>query len=903
MDQNVVRTDLLPESTAIWVLALMALVGVALWCFGHWALKRYCTNKFSVWARSGMCVPLGFIASWCVLQLLARFVFLATPWPLFVGAILSALAIEAVSAFYTHECARIPDRMARILVACRMAAVALVLLVLMQPVIIGERQRTVNRRIVLLVDDSESMHFPDNLMNDEEKATVCKALGFKEFPKDPLTRAEIVRKLLTQGEDKSFLKRLGARYTVDVFRFGNDFKRDESIEEEKPLTSQEKMFRSTTDLTAALEKALHEIPVEEVSRVIVFSDGRHNGPVGIEAVARRLSGYGIEVSSVLVGGTIPPFDIAVATADAPEFVFLGDKVRFTVRLTATQANGRKSKVVLYGPDDKVIDEQTFTVEGTNWEKEFKFTHIPETKGVYGYRIKTDVLKGERFESNNERHLEVSVSDDRTNVLLVDSRPRWEYRYLRNLFYGRDKSVHLQDWLITPDQIKGIPPYEHEYASAERAFGDSESGGFPRRRSDWRQFDVIIIGDVGEDILTPDVIENLRYCVEERGSLLVLIGGPNAMPYSIQNETLRSLMPIVYTPNSADHRESPEESFNIQLTAAGRGHLVMRQSSSFSENEEIWNGLPELHWRLPIQGVKPGAEVLSYAQSSVKDTNAASEAKPEGASAEQIAATIEEDPESALRRLEEMRNKQASHALMVASNCGKGHVLMMLTDEMWRLRSKTGDTRHHLFWGQVMRWGAGERLRAGNAHVRLGTDQLRYGSGEIVKAYARILDNSFTGIENLSPRFLLTGPDMKRPKAFYPTLRPDSNGFYSCEIDGCIKPGKYNIRLDCPKAAEMLGVNYPSRDLSTHFVVVTTKQPAEEVHLTATPTFLKRLADPTGGTVMTPAEFAVADNDYGRESKRLLDRVEYPLWCLPPLFILIVALLSTEWVLRKRATLS
>ena len=63
-----------------------------------------------------------------------------------------------------------------------------------------------------------------------------------------------------------------------------------------------------------------------------------------------------------------------------------------------------------------------------------------------------------------------------NVLLVDGRPRWEYRYLRNLFYGRDKSVHLQDWLVHPDSIYGIQPKLLEYASASRPFGQSAQRG-------------------------------------------------------------------------------------------------------------------------------------------------------------------------------------------------------------------------------------------------------------------------------------------------------------------------------------------------------------------------------------------------------------------------------------------
>ena len=202
MDQNVVRTDLLPESMALWIIAVLAVAGIAAWAACHWAVKRYGSNKFNVWFRGLMGVPPGTIACWLVLQALARTMFLATPWSLFLAAIVGAVAIEAVSAFYGHECARVPPRTAKILVACRMAAVAVALLVLMQPVVVGERERTVKERVLVLVDDSASMHFKDRQMTPEEEKEIATALGLEKLPAEGLTRAEMVRQLIAAGGDE-----------------------------------------------------------------------------------------------------------------------------------------------------------------------------------------------------------------------------------------------------------------------------------------------------------------------------------------------------------------------------------------------------------------------------------------------------------------------------------------------------------------------------------------------------------------------------------------------------------------------------------------------------------------------------------------------------------------------------
>lgn len=898
MDQNVVRTDLLPESMQLWIIALLALIMVGAWVYCHWAVKRYLTNKFNVWYRALFSIPLGTIASWLCLQTLGRMMFLATPWSLFFGAILSAFTMEAISAFYAHEAARVSPKVARILVACRMTAVAIVLLVLMQPVIVTDRDREVKQRVVVLIDDSASMHFNDRQLTEEEKSDICAALGMNAFPKDGMPRAEMVRQLLHQGGEKSFLDEVRKKFHVDMFRFGNGIRRKESLDEEPNVSASEKMFRSVTDLSKALELVIREVPAEEITAILCFTDGRHNGDSGVESIARRIGGYGIHVTSVVVGGSIKPFDISISSVDARESVFLGDKIRFSVTASATSANGRKSKIVFKNDKGEQLDSQDFTIEGNEWAKEFRFVDLPKEQGVYHYSFEIKPVGGELFDDNNTREVDVAVSDDRTNVLLVDGRPRWEYRYLRNLFYGRDKSVHLQDWIVHPDSIAGIEGKTREPASASRPFGDSEAGEWPVQDNDWRQFDVIIIGDVEESVFTKEAIEQIKYNVEERGTLLVFISGSEYLPMTFKNQTLRDLMPIEFTPDGQSHRNAPEDDFVFQLTAAGRGHPVMSQSSSSAENEEIWQNIPDFHWRLPIDGVKAGADVLAYAKprgSDGKVSQAASQA-------ESIAATIEEDPEVALKRLQEMRTEQARAALVVSQMKGKGRVLMMTTDNMWRLRSKNGDELHHRFWGQVMRWGAGEKLRSGNHYVRIGTDQLRYGAGEPIKVFARFLDDKHNGLDGLEPKFVVIPPESSTGRTYYAQKRPDSNGFYECEIPGCAKPGEYRIRLECPEAKEKLDRRMPPA-LETAFVVVTTKRPAEEVDITSTRNMVERVAASTGGKVLKPTDYVKLTADLGGGSKTLSDRVEYQLWSMPPLFLLAILLLTAEWVIRKRSNLS
>ena len=53
----------------------------------------------------------------------------------------------------------------------------------------------------------------------------------------------------------------------------------------------------------------------------------------------------------------------------------------------------------------------------------------------------------------------------------------------------------------------------------------------------------------------------------------------------------------------------------------------------------------------------------------------------------------------------------------------------------------GDTYHHRFWGQVMRWAAADKpLVAGNDHVRFGTREPVYRQGSEIDLIVRLGEN-------------------------------------------------------------------------------------------------------------------------------------------------------------------
>jgi hypothetical protein len=655
-------------------------------------------------------------------------------------------------------------------------------------------------------------------------------------------------------------------------------------------------FRGLTDYAAALDAVVREIPSEQLAGVLLVSDGRHNSDASVDPIARRLALQDVPVCSVRVGGSRLPVDIALADVSAPESIFLGDRVRVHALLRATGAAGRKAKVrLLLG--DCTVDQKEIDVSSPDWRQEVRLSHDPSAVsnappgvaralaaaaagGALGYTLRVDPLPDELFADNNAWSFDVAVSEDRTNVLLVDDRPRWEFRYLRNLFFGRDKSVHLQYYLAHPDVIAGaavksaLPP-----ASAARKFGDAEAGALPRDRTEWRKFDVIILGDVGPDVVSAATLATIEECVSERGALLVVIAGPRAMPHAWPDPRLAAILPVRYAVTSGGSWTAPEEAYRLVLTPAGRTHAVLQQSASLSETEAIWAGLPEINWRFPLTDAKPGAEVLAYAV-------------PAGDAAEDFADVTVED---AVARLDEETRKRSRNALIAAQNYGRGKVLMLAFDRTWRLRYRMGDTYHHRFWGQVIRWGVGEKLRAGGERLRLGTDRLTYAPGDAVQVFGRVLDERLEPIDGarLTATLRREGMEVCRvPLAF----RAGSQGFYEGRVPAVGEPGRYTVELQREDVRQPEAVR-------ALLLVSTAQRPIERAEVAATDETLASLARWTGGRVVPPEQAGSLWNVFGEGRRLIAEPRERPLWSNPAWFVLLIGLLAAEWLLRKRGGLT
>jgi hypothetical protein len=309
--------------------------------------------------------------------------------------------------------------------------------------------------------------------------------------------------------------------------------------------------------------------------------------------------------------------------------------------------------------------------------------------VERFQVAVAPLGEELTEENNYGEFEVNVTRSDIKVLLADELPRWEYRYLTQLF-RRDPKVECDELLFHPRMI----------ATGRR----EASRTVPIAVDDWDQYDVAVLGDLPPEHLPAAAQESLVEYVKERGGTLVLVAGSEAMPQAYESHPLGQILPVSPVADAAPAASG----YAFRITEEGQKHDALMIGETVEATRTAWdfvNRFAPLHelsaWRRP----RPSARTL-------------------------IAAVPRDDAAG---------DEAAVNAFLCWQPVGRGRVVYLSGPETYRLRFLRGDRLHYRFWGQLLRWAIASDLGAGTQFVRIRTEKSRYHSRETVEAVVELRD--------------------------------------------------------------------------------------------------------------------------------------------------------------------
>ncbi len=685
---------------------------------------------------------------------------------------------------------------ALVLELLRIGIVGFAVFLLNQPETVEEFKPNEKPTVVILGDQSLSMDTQDVGLGDSSTSTPL------------ITRRRAIEPLL----DPAAWKEIGERLNVII----------------TPFASEDQGARS--NLHDALAKARTEH--DNLRAVVLASDGDWNDGLPPVQVAMRMRQEQIPIFSVPVGSESRLPDLDLISFDVPTFGIADKNVRLPFTIESSL------------PRDHVVQVEVTVSDGTKLTSQVRVAAMgrtsdailwkPQATGDYTLKMTVPQHPEERITENNFRETPIAIREEKLKVLVVESLPRWEYRYLRNAL-SRDPGVEVNCLLFHPGLSK-VGGGNRDYITS-----------FPEALEELAQYDVVFLGDVGLDDkqLSEEQCRLLKGLVEQQASGLVFMPGFKGNMLTLVDSPLGPLLPVTFDESQPTGWGSRTPS-HFALTELGRRSLLTKLADTQEENMQVWENLPGFQWHAPIARAKAGTDVLAVHQES--------------------------------------SNEYGRVPLLVTRTFGAGKVLFMGTDGAWRWRRGVEDLYHYRFWGQVVRWMAYQRNMAKGELMRFYYSPEQPQVRQTVALSANVMEKSGEPLSKGDVIARIVAPSGRTETVQFTSSGAEWGAFAAAYTPS--EPGAHEVILRCQQNQSELKTSL--------FVQGAT---LEQVGKPSRPEVLEELSRVTQGRVLkgelTQIIKAISEvPDPPSEIRRV------QLWSHPLVAATLVVLLGLFWVGRK-----
>ena len=483
----------------------------------------------------------------------------------------AAAAILLAGIFYRRAFGTLRRGQWQALLAMRVVAIVIVILLLFRPVFSYQKELKNPPALILLLDVSASMSIADD------------ATGVTRFNQ---ARAKV----------EQWWGKLQGDFKLSLIEFSERVRPLEEVEQLAELAPDGK----ATSLSRALDSAARLLPPQDVEAMIMVSDGIHNSAGSpLELAGQR----GIVVHTVGVGASLRSDvsyrDVQVTGMDCPEQMMLENKAKITASVEGIGLAGRVIRVVLE-EEGAALDEAELTLDDIEGSQEVEFEILPATKGRHTYTVRVPPASEEKIEENNLRTAIAMVVEPGIRVLYVEGTLRAEYGALVDRFLAKDPDLEFCALVQTRPNV---------FTKRSNMEG-LELITLPSDKETIDQFDVFIFGDLDSSYFRPQQQELFLSRVRE-GAGLVMLGGYHSLgPGGYGGTPLGDALPVVLGSREAGQATDP---FLPQLTPEGVRHPIFANIAGFfptKAGEAKERGLPPLDGCTRVETARPDATVLA-----------------------------------------------------------------------------------------------------------------------------------------------------------------------------------------------------------------------------------------------------------------------------------------------------
>ncbi len=371
-----------------------------------------------------------------------------------------------------------------------------------------------------------------------------------------------------------------------------------------------------------------------------------------------------------------------------------------------------------------------------------------------------------------------------------------------------------------------------------------ANGFPTKPEELFEYEGLIVGSVESAFFNASQQQMIKDFADRRGGGLLFLGGRWALGdggYNVAPFT--ELLPV----NLPSRRNTFRRDFvAAELTDAGKQSAICRIDEDAEKSAQHWEILPYLANYQDPGTPKRGAVVLANVDAGGKRI-----------------------------------------PLLVTENYGRGRTAVLASAGTWRWRMQqpAADTSQATFWRQLLRWTAGatpSRVTGSTPNPNLEDN------GQIVLR-AEVRDKTYLPIGDAEVSANVIAPDGSSQAV---ALRPEpmSPGIYTADWNAGLQ-GSYVAEITARRANEKLGTDV----LPFH----REDGVAENFHREQNRDLLEKLADETGGRYYTPKTASRLTDEIAYSEAGITSREMKDLWNMPVIFLLLLALRSGEWLLRRK----
>jgi uncharacterized membrane protein len=792
-----------------------------------------------------------------------RFIF-DNPLGTAASVLVMLLGTALIGTLYFKTLRRQPGNTRQKLTVLRTLAVLILLFLLMNPTLVGQRMEQGDQTVVLLFDDSKSM---------------------KTVSENGQTRGQNLIDSYTRAAPE-FEERLSRKYSFFKYRFGEGTERLSSL-------SSLKFDQAQTDLFGTLHSIVQEWQEDEIAAAVIFSDGIQQPAEPAHAMdfLRNLS---FPVYTVGVDSESRWRDLAIENVSVRHTHFDESPLVLTLNLKASGLRGEtaivdvlengsivKTEEVTFNQDEQVYPlqmewkplEQDWLVYQVRAHLEDQEIPADETQQQESEQSKGKLHTRDRVRENNSKRFVVDNTKKQYRILYISAHPNWEHKFLRAALQ-EDEQLRFTSLIcisageqkfeyrgartsMTNPLFEGFEQDMSRYGRYDQPIflrlGAAEhelTDGFPTSAEELFEYQLLILGDINQKLFTSHQFELIREFVAKRGgSLLVLGGTENFSERGIQNTPIESMLPVIL-PSRDDGSYISQTPIQVLPTYEGEWMGALSLDAQPSQSLEQWKQMPPIFglniFSLTRAGATTWAETLHNSQD------------------------LQDQP------------------LLTIQRYGLGRCAVLATGETWYWHMNTTEepSPHARLWRQMLRILVNEVPDP----IELRSVQDTYPSGNPVPLDLLVRNREFHPEEGMNLQILL-----QKPSGDEMALPADESllesGVYTSEFTP-EETGEYLLKV----TTEARGDEKPQS--FEHALLVEADQ-REFLKPQLNAALLQEIASRTGGVYSTLDNFSQIARTIPWEPKEESQYVKVQLWYNPFFFLLIPLLLGVEWYLRRK----